>query len=198
MILVNDGLPSNLIMVDLEMTGVNVQRDQPLQVAMLKLSLDYANGKFQYVVKDEFNCYIHNAAKPANGFHRKYMSNVYKLCNHSTEDLKSCKLKIAKFVGDWRGKVTPVGDCVITDLRFLFQNILIDSNDIIEDKQIPGTFHYEIWDMNMPKQIANQKLGRKMDKKDLPGYNFKDVHDALVDCYNQTLELNYLLNILLN
>lgn len=47
MILVNDGLPLMLVMVDLEMTGVRCNRDDVLQVAMLKLVLEDKNGNLQ-------------------------------------------------------------------------------------------------------------------------------------------------------
>lgn len=126
------------------------------------------------------------------------MSSVYKECNNSNTTLQDCSKQVETFLGEWKGKVMAVGDCVITDLRFLFEHNVIKDNDIINDKQIPGTFHYEVADLNLLKMVVNQKMGRKMNKRMLDGYDHEGIHDALVDCFNQTIELNYMLNVIFN
>jgi len=184
-------LPDKMVMVDLEMTGVQPKRDKILQIAMIKLELQ----NLQYIeVEKPLVIYMKNDGKPSNAFHKKFLSHIFEKCNQSDVTNEMAAKQIEDWMGDWAGKCIPVGDCVITDLNFLSENGLIKPNDIVDEKPVPGTFHYEIFDLNGVKCIARQKAGSKFDK-DLP--LDENIHDALPDCRNQTLELNAFITKLL-
>jgi hypothetical protein len=83
---------------------------------------------------------------------------------------------------------------VSTDLDFLLRNQCIVRSDIGKDgTPIPGTFHYESFDLNPIKCIVREKLGKKLKPEKI----ISGEHDALVDSYNQALELNLFLQNLL-
>lgn len=187
-------LPPELVMVDCEMTGVKPHRDALLQIAMTKLKLQ----GIQYVEYDEpLVLYLHYEGAPQNEFQKEHLSEIIEMCNKSQLNADQAKVKIDAWLGELKGKVTPAGDCVPTDIRFLIEKGAIEENDIDDNGQIPGTFHYEYFDANGIKAIARTKAGKKEDKAGLPGFDQENEHDALVDCRNQTIELNYYLNILL-
>lgn len=184
-------LPDNLVMVDCEMVGVVPQRDALLQVAMLKLKLD----NNQYVVSPDFFVeYLSYPGKPETKFHKEFLVHIFDACNKSSLTSGALKSKIHAWLGDLKGVVTPVGDCVSTDINFLLHNGCIDQPDIAPDgKPIPGTFHYESFDLNPVKLIVRHKAGDKIK----PQRMLSQAHDAFIDCLNQTQELNFYLNKLL-
>ena len=187
-------LPEDLLMLDCEMTGVVPDRDQLLQIAMVKLKLQ---GN-QYVEQGEpLVLYLKHEGHPQNDFHKQYLTHIFEKCNESDLTPEQAKEKIHDWLGDLKGKVTPAGDAVHTDINFLNHHGCINGSDIGDDGPIPGTFHYELFDANPIKAIARQKAGKKEDKKELAGFDEEGIHDALVDCHNQTKELNHYLEILI-
>lgn len=187
-------LPDDLVMLDCEMTCVQPKRDDLLQVAMLKLK---RNGYQYEVVGEPLVLYLKTDRKPETGFHKKYLAHIFELCNKSTTTPEMAKQRIESWLGDLRGRVTPTGDCVPTDVAFLLEKGLITAPDIVDDKPVPGTFHYEFADMNLPKAIARHKLRRKETDEEI-GADKENIHDALVDCQNQLLELNFYLKACLD
>jgi oligoribonuclease (3'-5' exoribonuclease) len=182
-------LPEHLVMVDCEFSGVLPERDDLLQIAMLKLRL--VNN--QYEVFDEpLEIFLHSNKKPSCEFHRKFLKDVFRKANESYLEPEDAKQLIHDWLGKLKGVVTPAGDCVPLDLAFLYAKGCIDRGDIVDDKPVPGTFHYEVFDANSIKAIARQKMGKKEEIKMEPGE-----HNAVVDCVNQTKELNYFLEVLL-
>lgn len=186
-----DFLPENLVMVDCEMTCVQPKRDELLQVAAIKLK---RQGNQYVEVGEPLELFLKSDAKPSNDFHRKYLSHIFEKCNESDLDPGMAREKINAWLGDLRGKVMPCGDCVPTDMSFLYENGLIDPPDIGDEGQIEGSFHYEYWEMNPIKAIARHREGRKESLSDLDKEN---IHDALVDCRNQLVEMNHYLKVLL-
>lgn len=181
-------LPELLVMVDCEMTGVRVDRDKLLQVAMLKLRLD-PDKKCYLVDQTPLVEYLHYSGQPESNFQRQYLSHIFKKCNESALQSIELKNRIHAWLGHYKGSV-PCGDCVHFDIDFLAYNGCIDRPDIDKDGQeIPGTFHYSLFDIGPIKRLARQKAGsnieapRKLDAQ----------HDALIDCYCQTEELNFYL-----
>jgi oligoribonuclease (3'-5' exoribonuclease) len=189
-------LPDRLVMIDCEMTGLQWDKDDIIQIAALKLQLE---GDQYVVVGDPFELFLHTDLTPESEFAKKYMAEVYKKANKSPYGYAEAADMLKVFLGDWAGKVSPVGDCVPTDIMFLLQKGVIKSSyyDLVDGKDVavPGTFFYEFFDINAIKSIARQKMGIKFDKElpRLPGD-----HDALVDCYNQLTELNAFLSALLD
>jgi oligoribonuclease (3'-5' exoribonuclease) len=184
------GLPKTLVMIDCEMTGVNPDVHDLLQVAALKLKL--SDG--QYVEDGEpFDFYLHSDETPENEFHKKYLSEIYKKCNESNKNPEDLKSEIHKWLGDLKGKVMPVGDCVPTDINFLYTSKGGDRPDIGDDGPIEGTFHYEYFEMNPLKLLVEEITGAKLK---VEGLDEENIHDALVDCKNQLIELNHCLKVL--
>jgi len=183
-------LPEYLIMLDAEMVGVCPERDALLQVACLKLKLfgtEYKTDRVPFVK------YLQHDGQPTNDFHRTYLQDIFRRCNQSTLTPHQLKIALHEWLGPLKGIVTPAGDCVMTDLAFLYQHACADRPDIAPNGQpIPGTFHYEAFDIHVLKMLAYQKMGVKQKPPLL------DIeHDALADCFNQTLELNYFIKVLL-
>ncbi len=177
-------LPSRLVMIDCEMTGLNYERDDVIQIAALKLVRE---GLEYQIADDPFNIFIHTDLEPTSDFARQYMADIYRQANESQNSYEDARALLDTWLGDWRGKVSPTGDCVPTDIAFLRWKNVIDTSYYDGDTPVDGTFFYEYWDANPIKAIARARVGRKFDK-DLP----KDPgdHDALVDCRNQLRELN--------
>jgi oligoribonuclease (3'-5' exoribonuclease) len=185
------GLPKELVMIDCEMTGVNPDVHDLLQVAALKLKLD--DG--QYTTTGEpFMFYLHSDETPQNDFQKRYLAPVYEKCNKSTKTSEDLKSELHDWLGELKGKVMPVGDCVPTDITFLYTSKGGDRPDIKDDGQpIEGTFHYEFFEMNPLKMLAEEITGAKLK---VDGLDDDNIHDALVDCKNQLIELNYCLKVL--
>lgn len=183
-------LPEYLIMIDAEMTGVIPERDHLLQLAMLKLKL---NGMQYEIEGDPLVQYFPFDGQPENDFQKKYLKDIFKKCNDSVLSEEEARSQIESFLGSLKGKVQPTGDCVPCDMAFLFARGVIDRADIQDDKQVPGTFHFEYFELNPLKAFARQRMGKKFEVEGLD----KNIHDALVDCQNQTKELNTYLKILM-
>ena len=185
-------LPEQLIMVDTELTGVLPESDSLLQLAMIKLKL--SDG--QYTKVDQpLILYFPFPGKPENDFQKQYLTYIYKKCNQSTLTDQDAVKQIEAFLGEeFLGKATPVGDCIPTDIDFMYRRGLLKRPGYSPSgEKVLGTLHFEFFDLNAIKAISQEKLGYKfeVDGQD-PG-----IHDAYVDCENQLLELNMYLNILL-
>ncbi len=180
-------LPEKLVMIDLEMTGVVPERDDIIQIAATKLVLQ----ELQYVEEGEpFEIFPHTNLEPSNPFHLKFLVDIFKKANESEFDIVDARNLFADWLGNWKGTI-PTGDCIQQDMMFLYANGVIDRGDIVDEKPVSGTLHYECFDINPLKCIARQKLGKK-EKLDLAS----GIHNAMVDCRNQTIELNYYLSVL--
>jgi len=183
-------LPSKLVMVDLEMTGVVPERDEIIQIAMIKLVLQ---GN-QYVEEGEpLEIFPHTNEEPSNDFHRKFLMDIFAKARESTIEIADCGPLIEDWLGDWKGKAMPVGDCVPQDMMFLYANGILTRNDIVNEGPVPGTFHYEFFEIEPLKSLSRTKTGKK-ESLELD----KGIHNALVDCRNQTIELNHYISVLLS
>ena len=186
---VQNFLPDKLVMIDLEMTGVVPERDEIIQIAATKLVLQ----DNQYVEEGEpFEIFPHTNAEPSNPFHKKFLVDIFRKANESEFDIVDARNLFADWLGDWNKKgVVPTGDCIQQDMMFLYANAVIDRGDIVNEGPVQGNLSYECFDINPLKCVARQKAGKK-EKLDLDA----GIHNALVDCRNQTIELNHYLSIL--
>lgn len=185
-------LPEKLVMVDCEFSGLDPKKDDLLQVAMVKLQL----VGDQYEALDEpLNVFLKSNLRPTRPFHHEFLTHVFDACNESEITCVDLKEIIHDWMGsDWVG-VTPCGECVPCDIEFLYVKDCLDRPGFDEDDQpLKGTFHYEYFDLNAPKLIARHRYGEKLKPSNLDEDN---IHDALVDCYNQLKELNFYLTKLL-
>lgn len=186
-------LPPRLVMLDCEMTGLNPRKDDLLQIAAIKLEL--RNNQYRPVSSSQpLNIYLHTDQAPSSDFARKFMSDVYRKCQESQTSLEDARAMLDEWMEDWKNLVSPTGDCVPTDVLFMWYKGVIDIAHFDVDVPVPGTFHYEYADMHFIKQLARQKMGSKFDKQ-LPRH--AGDHDAMVDCLNQLTELNAFIQVLL-
>lgn len=183
-------LPQNLLMIDCEMTGLIPHEDDILQVAALLLEL---RDDTQYHIVREFNKFCHNKKTPVSTFQKTYLSDIYFECNNSTDTYETTRFHLEEFLSQHLGTITPCGDCVATDLDFLYAKNIIKRNHFENDTPVLGTFHYENFELNSIKAVARHKIGSAFDKA-LP--LDKGIHNALTDCRNQLLELNAFIKVL--
>src|ERR1035437_9300348 len=148
-------LPTRLIMLDCEMSGLDPKVDDLLQVAALKLELQ---GD-RYVALDEFNEFLRSDAQPTSDFAREHMTEVYRQANESPLSAEDLRLQFQMWLedGGWLGDVSPCGDCVPTDVLFLYEKGVISLSHFEGDTPVPGTFHFEYFDMNSIKMVARHK-----------------------------------------
>lgn len=185
-------LPARLVMVDCEMTGLDPAVDDVIQLSCLKLELE----GIQYKAVDEFNIYIHTDKQPESDFAKKYLIDIYRKANSSTITYPDAKELLHGWLSDeWLNQASPTGDCVPTDILFLYVKGVINLGRYEGDTPVPGTFHYEYFEANPLKLLARTKAGFKFDKQ-LP--RIPGDHDAMVDCKNQLTELNGIIEVLLS
>jgi oligoribonuclease (3'-5' exoribonuclease) len=184
-------LPKKLLMLDLEMTGLDPAVDDILQVAAIKLEL--VNG--QYVAGEEFNEFIKTDKQPESKFALENLAGVYKSAQTKGLELSDIAKKFYEFLGEDLGKLSPCGDCVPTDVLFLYAKNLITLSSYDGDVPVEGAFFYEYFDMNSIKLVARTKAGKKFDKE--LKLTSGPIHDALVDCKNQLIEMNAIIKFLL-
>jgi len=196
---VKDGLPEKMVMLDCEMSGTRPKEDIVLMIALTMLLRQEDNTYKEDPNKEPCVIYIKTDKKPTRKFDKQFLTHIYEICNSDKAVTKEqAKQMIIDWLGDDKGKLQPCGDCVPFDVMFLAFNDIIEPNYYDEDDNaVPGTFHYEYFDMNAPKQILNSKMKKKVNLKTHPDYDHEGVHDALVDDRNQLLELNELIKGLL-
>jgi len=183
-------MPERLVMLDCEMTGLDPKKDDIIQLTALKLEWNgKAYARPDYFDDDEstLNLFIHTDLAPTSDFARKHLTEIYRKANESKIDYKMARSLLEQWLGTWKGKVSPCGDCVPTDVLFLYMKNVIDLSHYDGDTPVDGTFHFEFFEMNSLKAVARQKAGRKVDR-DVP--RLPGDHDALVDCKNQLAEMN--------
>lgn len=182
-------LPKKIAMLDLELTGVLPKVDDILEVAMLKCDLD--ESTLTYKVSDKpLHFYLATEAVPTRKFHFEHLSNVFNKCHTEGISLDEAKNRIDAFLGRTERR-WPCGDCVTTDLMFLYQKDLMAHNYYDEnDVEVFGNLDYRPFEMKPLKVLAQTKGWEK------PKDSLKE-HEAINDCFNQLYELNDCLKFLM-
>lgn len=183
-------LPLKIAMIDGEFTGVSPKRDDLLQVAILKCDLDLESLTYK-VSSKPLNIFLKTDIKPNRPFHKEHLLPCFEKCQNEGLSKDDARIAIDNFLGRSE-KRWPCGDCVTTDLLFLFEKDMLVANDYDEnDNEILGNLDYRVFEMKPLKVLAKQQ-GWEPPKDQLRE------HDALNDCYNQLFELNDCLKFLLN
>ncbi len=182
-------LPLKIAMIDLEMTGVNSLRDDILEFGAIKCDLDLETMRYKINGKP-LHFYIKTDVKPSRKFHFDHLMQAFENSATKGLTLEEAKGKIDEFLGREERR-WPCGDCVTTDLLFLFNKGLIEFNDYDEnDKEIFGHLDYRPFEMK-PLKVLAKTLGW------VPPEDQLTEHEALNDCYNQLFELNDCIKFLL-
>lgn len=184
-------LPSKVLMIDAEFTGLDPKEHEILELSAVKCLLD--EDTWQYRVNPiTFSESVHSDLRPKQKFHIEHLTPAYDKANASTNTYSDIRSKLESFIGDWKGEAWACGDCVFTDLLFMHSKGLLTINSYTDDDEIiPGTIDYRPFEMK-PLKVLAQSMGWNKPQDELRE------HDSLNDCFNQIKELNSLLSFFKN
>lgn len=171
------GNDSNLIWIDLEMTGLDPERDRIIEIATLVTDANLnilAEGPVmavhqsdaQLALMDEWNVRTHTG------------SGLVERVKASTFDDNAAQLKTIEFLRQWvpEGKSPICGNSVAQDRRFLFKYM----------PELESYFHYRYLDVSTLKELA-----RRWKPEILTGFKKQNTHQALDDIRESVAELAY-------
>lgn len=205
----------NHFMVDIETTGVDQKTDDILQVGAIELE-QVSNG-FWHPTGKIFDWTLHNKRQPESDFAKKHMKELYLKCNEVGEqfNLEFIADKFREFIhGGYYGthmepKFFMGWNASNFDMPFLFNKGILtpsfyDKNPDTGKEQLYGDAHYRIYEQTGSVQFVADLTG--LDRKtiealamDLNPTHIKlpkgKEHDALYDCYKQTIMQNGLIQI---
>ncbi|GAB2952116.1 oligoribonuclease [Hafnia psychrotolerans] len=171
------GNDSNLIWIDLEMTGLDPERDRIIEIATLVTDANLnilAEGPVmavhqsdaQLAMMDDWNVRTHTGS----GLVERVKSSIF--------DDNLAQLKTIEFLQQWvpEGKSPICGNSVGQDRRFLFKYM----------PQLEAYFHYRYLDVSTLKELA-----RRWKPEVLGGFKKQNTHQALDDIRESVAELAY-------
>lgn len=167
----------NLIWIDLEMTGLNVDTDVILEIAIVVtdsalniLATSPALAIFQepHILKamDEWNTKQHNA------------SGLVERIKNSTIDTAAAEQVMLEFLKPWvpAGKSPMCGNSICQDRRFLYRHM----------PQLEKYFHYRNLDVSTLKELA-----KRWAPSVAKSFKKKSRHLALEDIFDSINELKH-------
>ncbi|AOM41581.1 oligoribonuclease [Xenorhabdus hominickii] len=168
---------NNLIWIDLEMTGLDPERDRIIEIAIIVTDSELnilAEGPViavhqsdaQLALMDDWNVRTHTAS-----------GLVERVKQSQLDDAQAEKAMIA-FLEQWvpAGKSPICGNSVGQDRRFLFRYM----------PELEKYFHYRYLDVSTLKELA-----RRWKPEMLAGFSKKNTHKALDDIRESIAELVY-------
>lgn len=171
------GNENNLIWIDLEMTGLDPERDRIIEIATLVTDANLnilAEGPVmavhqsdaQLALMDEWNVRTHTA------------SGLVERVKASAFDDRRAELATIEFLKQWvPANSSPIcGNSIGQDRRFLFKYM----------PELEAYFHYRYLDVSTLKELA-----RRWKPAILPGFKKAGTHQALDDIRESVAELAY-------
>ena len=168
---------SNIIWIDLEMTGLDPERDRIIEIATLVTDAHLnilAEGPVmavhqsdaQLALMDDWNVRTHTG------------SGLVDRVKASPFDDNAAQLKTIEFLREWvpEGKSPICGNSVGQDRRFLFKYM----------PELESYFHYRYLDVSTLKELA-----RRWKPEILGGFKKQNTHQALDDIRESVAELAY-------
>ncbi|WP_420064763.1 oligoribonuclease [Pectobacterium colocasium] len=168
---------NNLIWIDLEMTGLNPDRDRIIEIATLVTDANLnvlAEGPVmavhqsdsQLALMDDWNVRTHGA------------SGLTDRVKASTTDERAAELETLAFLQKWvpAGKSPICGNSIGQDRRFLFRYM----------PELEAYFHYRYLDVSTLKELA-----RRWKPEVLTGFKKQGTHQAMDDIRESLAELAY-------
>lgn len=171
------GNENNLIWIDLEMTGLDPERDRIIEIATL-VTDEHLNilaegpvmavhqSDEQLALMDEWNVRTHTG------------SGLVERVKASAFDDRAAELATIAFLQKWvpQGKSPICGNSIGQDRRFLFKYM----------PELEAYFHYRYLDVSTLKELA-----RRWKPDILPGFKKQNTHQALDDIRESVAELAY-------
>ncbi|WAT08612.1 oligoribonuclease [Rouxiella badensis] len=168
---------NNLIWIDLEMTGLDPQRDRIIEIATLVTDANLnilAEGpvmavhqsEAQLALMDEWNVRTHTG------------SGLVERVKASPYDEQAAQQKTIEFLKQWvpAGKSPICGNSIGQDRRFLFKYM----------PELESYFHYRYLDVSTLKELA-----RRWKPEVLDGFTKQGTHQAMDDIRESVAELAY-------
>lgn len=168
---------NNLIWIDLEMTGLDPERDRIIEIVTLITDANLAilaegpvlaihQSDAQLALMDEWNMRTHS------------VSGLDNRVQHSQLDEEAAAAQTLAFLAEWvpAGKSPICGNSIGQDRRFLFRYM----------PALEAYFHYRYLDVSTLKELA-----RRWKPKILAGLKKKNSHQALDDIRESVAELAY-------
>ncbi|OSN03330.1 oligoribonuclease [Lonsdalea iberica] len=168
---------NNLIWIDLEMTGLDPERDRIIEIATLVTdahlnilaegpTLAVHQPDSQLALMDEWNVRTHTG------------SGLVERVKASTYDENAAAQETIAFLRQWvpEGKSPICGNSVGQDRRFLFRYM----------PELESYFHYRYLDVSTLKELA-----RRWKPEILTGFKKQNTHQALDDIRESVAELAY-------
>ncbi len=175
---------SNLIWIDLEMTGLNPDKDKILEIATLVTDSNLnILSEGPNIVLGQKDKYLNNM----DGWNLKvhsYTGLINKVKKSSINEIEA-EFRIINFLKNWVPKgVSPIcGNTVGQDRRFLFRYM----------PNLESYFHYRYIDVSTIKELVKRWF---IDVKVF--FNKKKYHSAMLDIKNSVCELSYYRNNFFN
>lgn len=168
---------NNLIWIDLEMTGLDPERDRIIEIATLVTdanlnilaegpTLAVHQSDSQLALMDDWNVRTHTA------------SGLVERVKASRYDDRAAELETLRFLQQWVpvGKSPICGNSIGQDRRFLFRYM----------PELEAYFHYRYLDVSTLKELA-----RRWKPDMLAGFKKRNTHQALDDIRESVAELAY-------
>ena len=168
---------TNLIWIDLEMTGLNPEQDRIIEIATLVTDADLnilAEGptlavhqsEAQLALMDDWNVRTHTN------------SGLVERVKASQFDERAAELATIEFLQKWvPANSSPIcGNSIGQDHRFLFKYM----------PELEAYFHYRYLDVSTLKELA-----RRWKPEILPGFKKQGSHQAMDDIRESVAELAY-------
>ena len=168
---------SNLVWIDLEMTGLDPQNDQIIEIATVVTDVELnelAEGPVLAIHQpeavlagmDEWNTRQHGK------------SGLTERVRNSRIDIAAAERETLRFLGDWVPKgASPIcGNSICQDRRFMARLM----------PELEGFFHYRNLDVSALKELA-----RRWAPEVYKGFNKDSSHLALDDIRDSIAELRY-------
>jgi len=168
---------NNLIWIDLEMTGLDPERDRIIEIATLVTDKDLNilvegpvmavhQSDAQLALMDDWNVRTHTA------------SGLVERVKASQLDDRAAELVTLAFLREWvpEGTSPICGNSIAQDRRFLFKYM----------PELEAYFHYRYLDVSTLKELA-----RRWKPEVLDGFKKQGTHQALDDIRESVAELAY-------
>jgi len=166
---------NNLIWIDLEMTGLDPDRDRIIEIATIVTDLDLnilAEGPVVAVHQRDERL---TAMDKWNTEHHTQSGLVARVKESSCDEAYAEKVTL-EFLSEWvsKGKSPMAGNSICQDRRFLYRYM----------PQLEQYFHYRNLDVSTVKELANRWA-----KKTVPEFKKESKHLALSDIKDSIDEL---------